>query len=73
MLKDDMLLCVQTEIQKYIHAKCRNNIVDIDSTHGTTMYDFLLISLIVLDEYLKVFQLPEQFQTEKIKQHCHAF
>ena len=31
--------------------KFGNKVICADSTHGTTMYDFLLITLMVLDEY----------------------
>ena len=31
--------------------KFGEKIVCMDSTHGTTMYDFLLITVMVLDEY----------------------
>ena len=51
LAKDDMLLCIQTEFQKDAAIKFGNKVVCADSTHGTTMYDFLLITLMVLDEY----------------------
>ena len=32
-------------------AKFGSNIICVDATHGTTMYDFLLITVLVMDEY----------------------
>ena len=49
--KEDMLLVVQTEFQRDMMIKFGNNIICLDATHGTTMYDFLLITAIVVDEY----------------------
>ena len=49
--KEDMLLVIQTEFQKDMMVKFGNNIVCLDATHGTTMYDFLLITVVVVDEY----------------------
>ena len=49
--KEDMLLVIQTEFQKDMMVKFGNNIVCLDATHGTTMYDFLLITVVIVDEY----------------------
>ena len=49
--KDDILLCLQTEFQKDMMTKFGSNIICVDATHGTTMYDFLLITVLVVDEY----------------------
>ena len=49
--KEDMLLVIQTEFQRDMMVKFGNNIVCLDATHGTTMYDFLLITAIIVDEY----------------------
>ena len=49
--KEDMLLVVPTEFQRDMMVKFGNNIVCLDTTHGTTMYDFLLITAIIVDEY----------------------
>ena len=48
---DDFLLCVQTKFQKEMMLKHGSSIICVDSTHGTTQYDFLLISLLVLDDF----------------------
>ena len=50
--KDDFLLVVQNPIQKYMVEKFSRKVICIDATHGTTGYDFLLTSLVVLDEWL---------------------
>ena len=49
--KEDMLLVIQTEFQRDMMVMFGNNIVCLDATHGTTMYDFLLITAIIVDEY----------------------
>ena len=49
--KEDMLLVIQTEFKRLMMVKFGNNIVCLDATHGTTMYDFLLITAIIVDEY----------------------
>ena len=48
--KNDILLCLQTEFQKDMMAKFGSNIIHVDATHGTTMYDVLLITVLVMDE-----------------------
>ena len=49
--KEDMLSVIQTEFQKDMTVKFGNNIVCLDATHGTTTYDFLLITVVIVDEY----------------------
>ena len=49
--KEDMLLVIQTEFLRDMMVKFGNNIVCLDATHGTTMYNFLLITAIIVDEY----------------------
>ena len=52
LAKDDVLLCIQTEFQKDMAKKFGNNkVIFIDSTHSTTIYDFLLITVMVVDEF----------------------
>ena len=52
LAKDDVLFCIQTEFQKDMAKKFGNNkVIFIDSTHGTTMYNFLLITVMVVDEF----------------------
>ena len=46
--KDDFLLSIQTEFQRdYNDGDC---IICIDATHNTNMYDFYLITIVVVDE-----------------------
>ena len=42
--KDDFLLCIQTEFRM---MELGNNIICIDATHNTNMYDFHLITIVV--------------------------
>ncbi len=49
--KDDFLLVFQTEFQKNMLSKHGENGVCIDATYKINEYDFLLITLLVLDEY----------------------
>ena len=46
----DFLLGVQTEFQRDSLVKHGNKLVCIDSTHSTTGYDFLLVTVMVKDE-----------------------
>ncbi len=47
---DDFILCLQTEFQKDVLKKFGSSIICIDTTHGTNQYDFLLATLMVVDE-----------------------
>ena len=49
--KDDILFCIQTEFQKDLAKKFGVQIICVDSTHRTTMHDFLLITVMVWNEY----------------------
>ena len=49
--KDDILLGIQTEFQRDIMMEFGNNIICIDATHNTNMYDFYLITIVVVDEF----------------------
>ncbi len=50
--ENDFALVIQTPLQAEMLQNCGNNKVCIDAaTHGTTAYDFLLISVIVVDEF----------------------
>jgi hypothetical protein len=48
---DDFVLCIQTEFQRDMLRMFAKNAICIDSTHGTNMYDFHLVSIVVIDEY----------------------
>lgn len=47
----DFILAIQTEFQRDTLMKFGNNTVCVDATHGTNMYDFHLITILVIDEY----------------------
>lgn len=49
--KDDFLLAFQTELQHDLLLLYGNNIVCMDATHGTNMYDFYLITVLVVDSH----------------------
>ena len=48
--KDDFIICVQTPFQADMLREFGSEAVCVDSTHGTNVYDFKLITVIVLDE-----------------------
>ena len=49
--KNDFLLGLQTEFQKEMFVKYAQKLVCVDATHGTTAYDFQLITVLVIDDY----------------------
>ena len=49
--QSDFLLGIQTEFQKDTMKKHASKLVCLDSTHCTTGYDFLLVTVLVKDEY----------------------
>ena len=49
--KDDRMMILQTPLQANLIKKFAKKVVCIDSTHKTTGYDFLLITILVVDEY----------------------
>lgn len=51
LTRDTFLLGIQTEYQQDAMRYHGNKLICMDSTHGTNLYDFLLISVIVIDEY----------------------
>ena len=48
---DDFMIVLQSPFQKEMAHKFARNGICIDATHGTTGYDFLLTSVVVIDEY----------------------
>ena len=48
---DDFALGIQTCFQKDMLSKFSKEAICIDSTHGTNIYDFYLITVLVLDDY----------------------
>ena len=53
LTKDDFLIVIQTPFQKIMAQKFAHKGICVDSTHGTTGYDFLLTSVVVLDEFVE--------------------
>ena len=49
--KNDFLLGFQTEFQKEMFIKYASKLVCVDATHGTTAYDFQLITVLIIDDY----------------------
>ena len=49
--EDDFLLVLQTPLQMEMLRSFGNNIICVDATHGTNEYDFMLVSMIVIDDY----------------------
>ena len=50
-VQDDFVLCLQTAFQRDMLNKFGNDTICIDATHGTNMYNFYLITVLVVDEY----------------------
>ena len=48
---NDFVLCIQMEFQWDLLQKFGHDTICIDSTYGTNMYDFHLITVVVIDEY----------------------
>ena len=48
---NDFILCLQTQFQRDMFTELGSNVVCVDATHGINMYDFQLITIIVMDEY----------------------
>ena len=48
---NDFVLCIQTEFQREMLQKFGHDTICIDSTHGIDMYDFYLITVVVIDKY----------------------
>ena len=51
VLPDDFLLALQDQFQLDMMKAFGGNIICIDATHGTNVYDYLLITLTVIDDY----------------------
>ena len=49
--KEDFMIIIQTEAQRKLLQKFGKDGVCADATHGTTGYDFLLSTLLVVDEF----------------------
>ena len=49
--RDDFMIVIQTKAQRERAIQFGNDGVCCDATHGTTIYDFLLTTLLVIDEF----------------------
>ena len=49
--KDRSILARQTEFQQDVYLQYASSVVFIDSTHKTDVYDFKLLTLMVIDEH----------------------
>ncbi len=49
--KDDFVIAIQTAFQRDMLVQFGTETICMDSTHGTNMYDFHLISILVLDDF----------------------
>lgn len=47
----DFLLGFQTQFQKEMFEEHANKLICVDATHGTTAYDFQLVTVLVVDDY----------------------
>lgn len=70
LLKEDFMIIVQSPLQKTMAQKFACKGIAIDSTHGTTGYDFPLTTIMVIDEYGQGFQLHGVFLIMKILRIC---
>ena len=48
---DDFILGIQTQFQRDMLCKYADVCICMDATHGTNMYDFKLITILVLDDF----------------------
>lgn len=49
--QDRFVLALQTEFQQDMYQHYAPSVICIDSTHKTNVYDFKLVTLMVVDEY----------------------
>ena len=47
----DFVLAIQTSLQADIMKKFGEKVICVDGTHGTNGYDFMLTTVMVVDEY----------------------
>ncbi len=51
LLKNDFVLAIQTSLQVELMKICGpNKLICIDATHGTNVYNFTLITIVVVDD-----------------------
>ena len=70
---DDFILCIQTPFQRDMFLKFGNDTICIDSTHGTNMYDFYLVTVLVIDEYGEGIQVAWMISNREDKWHSTYF
>jgi hypothetical protein len=51
ILESDFLLGLQTQFQLDMMKAFGNNVICLDATHGTNLYDFLLVTVMVIDDF----------------------
>ena len=49
--QDRFVLALQTEFQQNMYQQYASSVICIDSTHKTNVYDFKLVTLMVVDQY----------------------
>ena len=49
--KEHFLLCIQTELQRDIMKQFGNDVICINATHSTNIYNILVITSMVIDSY----------------------
>ena len=49
--QDRFILALQTNFQQDIYQQYASSVICIDSTHKTNVYDFKLVTLMVVDDY----------------------
>ncbi len=49
--QNDFIMCIQTEFQRDMMCMFGSKCICIDTTYGTNMYDFYLVTIIVVDEF----------------------
>ena len=49
--KEGFVLGIQTEFQRDLYQQYASSVICIDSTHKTNVYDFKLVTVMVIDEY----------------------
>ena len=51
--KEDFILVVQTKFQCELMKTFGRNLIRMDATHGTNYYDFKLVSVLILDDFVE--------------------
>jgi hypothetical protein len=64
---DDFLLVLQTPFQRDVMQQYGNKAILMDATHSLTEYDFLLISIMVIDNYGEGIPGPGQLAIGRIQ------